>query len=199
MAVVAVVAVEQNHSQQRFHSFAFPSPADIACTESDFSTICSLVQLAGLDTILSAGGPFTIFLPNDDAFDNLDPDLIDFLTDNANREVLEEVLLNHVVAATDPVFEADLVCEEAVPKLSGETTTTVCDGGNVFQVGQGNLALNDLFPQVVDTDTEACNGVVHEVNNVILPQSVADLLDALEDGDSPDFVEPACSPNIGKK
>ncbi|KAL3924427.1 MAG: hypothetical protein SGILL_001056, partial [Bacillariaceae sp.] len=172
----------------------------------DFSIICSLVQTAGLDAALSEGGPITIFLPNDNAFVNLGEDLVDLLTANENRLVLEEVLLNHVVASQSVVLEADLDCDASVPMLSGETTSTICVTGDVFQIGVGNLALQDeeLLPQIVDTDTTACNGVVHEVSNLILTQSVADLVDEAEGGgdddddddDSPDMVEPACSPNI---
>jgi uncharacterized surface protein with fasciclin (FAS1) repeats len=180
--------------------------ADVACSSDEFSTICSLVQTAGLATALGEGGPLTIFLPNNDAFTNLGQDLVDLLTAEENRITLEEVLLNHVVTSESVVLAADLECDGTVPMLSGETTTTICVAGDIFQIGQGNIALNqdeDLLPQIVATDTDACNGVVHEVSNVILPQSVADLVDGVDgddnDEDNPDVVEPACSPNLGKK
>lgn len=187
-----------------------PSIDAIACTTPEFSTACELFEVSGLDSTLGGGGPFTIFLPDNDGFSNLGQDLVDFLTDRANRAVLEEVLLNHAADSETVILSKNLACGETVLMLSGETTSTVCvnSTGSIFQLGQGNLGLSqgaDLLPKIGQADILACNGVVHQVSNVILSQSIADMVtDRDEDdtdgngGGGPDQTEPDCSPNIGE-
>jgi uncharacterized surface protein with fasciclin (FAS1) repeats len=185
-----------------------PSITDIACTTDEFSTACALLEAAGLDLTLDAGGPFTIFLPNNEGFSNLGQDLIDLLLDAENAATLEEVLLNHVLDSETVVLSEDLVCDVAVPMLSGETTTTICveRTEDILQLGQGNLALNqdeELLPNIVEADILTCNGVVHQISNVILPQSIADLVTDSDQEDEigsgePNLTEPECTPNIGE-
>jgi uncharacterized surface protein with fasciclin (FAS1) repeats len=180
-----------------------------------------LIDAAGLDSTLDSGGPFTIFLPNNDGFSNLGQDLIDFLTETANVGILEELILNHAVDSETLVLSTLLTCGDTILMLSGETTTTVCveRTGDIFQLGQGNLALDqdeEFLPQIVEPDTLACNGALHQISNVILSQSIADIVtdlnqdedgddddddsddDDSDDDDDPDLVEPGCTPNIGE-
>ena len=75
--------------------------AEIACTTPDFSTLCSLVVEAGLDDDLSEG-LWTVFAPNDEAFEKADLSDIDDISD---------VLLFHTVA-NDKLYLDDLTCSE---------------------------------------------------------------------------------------
>jgi uncharacterized surface protein with fasciclin (FAS1) repeats len=190
-----------------------PTITDITCSTPEFSTACSLLDAAGLDTTLNRGGPFTIFLPNNDGFANLGQDLIDYLTEMANVAILEEIILNHAVDSETVVLSKRLTCGDSVLMLSGETTTTVCveRTGDIYQVGQGNLALDqddELLPQILEPDILACNGVVHQISNVILSQSIADVVTNLNENgdddddnevvDNPNPIESGCAPNIGK-
>jgi hypothetical protein len=88
-----------------------------------------------------------------------------------------DVLLFHAVADM-AVASTDLVCDGFVTMANGKDSQTVCDDETevVFQVGQDNLP--DQLPAIIATDVEACNGVIHIVDNVMLP-----------DGTFPDLTE----------
>ena len=126
--------------------------------------MCEAVVAAGLDEALSdPEASLTVFAPNNAAFEAI-ADVLPTLT----PEQVEFVLLYHVVDGV--VLSDDLVCEADVTMLNGLNTTTECvNGDGIFQVGGGNSALN--APRIISTDIEACNGVIHVVDNVILPPS----------------------------
>jgi hypothetical protein len=103
----------------------------------------------------------TVFAPNDAAFEAIS-EVLPELTDDE----IQFVLLYHV--ADGEVSVVDLVCESEVEMINGLFTETQClDDGSIFQVGTGNTALN--APRIIQVDIEACNGVIHVIDNVILP------------------------------
>lgn len=63
---------------------------------------------------------------------------------------------------------------------NGKISRTICAGVDIFQKGAGNP--RDTMPQIVETDIEACNGVVHVVNQAMLPIELG--LDAPTDVDT---------------
>ncbi|KAL3917851.1 MAG: hypothetical protein SGILL_004519 [Bacillariaceae sp.] len=83
-------------------------------------------------------------------------------------DTILDVLLFHAVAET-AVASTDLVCDGFVTMANGKDSQTICDeeAGTIFQVGEDNLP--DLLPQIIATDIEACNGLIHVVDNVMLP------------------------------
>lgn len=93
-----------------------------------------------------------------------------FLGPNGNL-FLTEILLTHVVG--QELSERDLKCSRIIQMLNGEETATECrrvaNTGRVkkFQVGGGNTVRN--LAKIINPDNIASNGVVHIVNNVILP------------------------------
>ena len=105
-------------------------------------------------------GLWTVFAPTNTAFDNAPPFSADTDTD------IEEVLLGHVIANAEIKFE-DLVCTEKIEMTNGKNTRTVCQNGTTYQNGRGND--DERRPEIIDINIEACNGVVHVVNEVILP------------------------------
>ena len=126
------------------------------------ASLRAAVKAAGLDGTLDTGGPFTVFAPTDDAFGNLPAGTVEGLLDDL--DALTDILLFHVVEGR--VFANDLSCGTRVKMVNGDFSLTKCVHGNVFQRGPGNTQLK---PKIVDVDIEACNGVVHVVNNVLLP------------------------------
>mmetsp|Transcript_16067 Transcript_16067/g.39614 ORF Transcript_16067/g.39614 Transcript_16067/m.39614 type:complete len:262 (-) Transcript_16067:106-891(-) len=149
--------------------------AGIACSTPGFEILCSLVVAAGLDDDLASPGPFTVFAPTNNAFTNfLDatginiPDPIP--PNDPLLGTITNILLYHVVSGE--VLKSDLVCDAAVPTLLGKDSQTQClnvDMGeqSFFQIGDATLPL--LPPQIVMFDIRATNGIIHVVNNVILP------------------------------
>eukprot|EP00529_Nitzschia_sp_RCC80_P035964 CAMPEP_0113504140 /NCGR_PEP_ID=MMETSP0014_2-20120614/34558_1 /TAXON_ID=2857 /ORGANISM="Nitzschia sp." /LENGTH=167 /DNA_ID=CAMNT_0000399233 /DNA_START=905 /DNA_END=1409 /DNA_ORIENTATION=+ /assembly_acc=CAM_ASM_000159 len=166
-----------------------PTIAEIACGLDDFSTLCAAVVAAGLDGALAGDGPFTVFAPTNEAFAALPDGTVEFLVSPEGIPTLTDILLYHVVSGA--FFAEDLVTP-AVCAGGGDVglTTTLlekdvrticchsCDPAEkIFVKGAGNPregngsanANQDIWPQLVATDVEACNGVIHVVNNVILP------------------------------
>ncbi len=141
----------------------YPSAtADIACSTPGFETLCSAVKAANLAETLSGEGTFTVFAPTNDAFERLPEAVVALLED---VEVLENVLLYHVVL--EELFSTDLECSELVMMANERDTRTICKNNKIFQKGAGNT--DDDKPQIIGVDIEACNGVIHIVDEVILP------------------------------
>ena len=136
--------------------------AEIACGLGDFSTLCSAVQLAELDVVLS-DGQFTVFAPTNQAFEELGSTLDAVLAD---KDLLADILLFHVVS-NKVIFEDDLECTHVTHMANGKDSRHVCVGGDVFQKGGGNPRSD--MPKIVNTDIGACNGVIHVVDEVMLP------------------------------
>merc|ERR1740130_2368143 len=83
--------------------------------------------------------------------------------------LLREILLTHIY---DRELRFDqLGCKTAYNMESGQKTTTQClslnTTENKFQIGEGNQPQN--FPRIVQKNMEASNGIIHEVNSIILP------------------------------
>lgn len=96
------------------------------------------------------------------AFANLGSSLDTVL---ANNDLLTDILLCHAVE--DVVYSTDLECSSTVSMANGETTRTVCEEDGIYLYGKGNDM--NAMPLIVLVDIEACNGVIHAVDEVILP------------------------------
>jgi uncharacterized surface protein with fasciclin (FAS1) repeats len=66
------------------------------------------------------------------------------------------------------ILSDDLKCGESVHMTNGEDTSTRCKNGSFFQKGEGNT--KDDMPEIVGPDILACNGVIHVIDEVILPE-----------------------------
>ena len=133
---------------------------DVA-VDGGFTTLVTAVQAAGLVDTLSGDGPFTVFAPTDEAFAALPEGTLDGLL--ADTDALTAVLTYHVVPGK--VLAADVVGLSSATSVQGEDIAIAVDGGNV--VLNGNAT-------VTATDVEAGNGVVHVIDQVILPPSIAE-------------------------
>ncbi|WP_299024088.1 fasciclin domain-containing protein [uncultured Thermanaerothrix sp.] len=158
---------------------ATPAPrtiVDIAVADGRFSTLVTALQAAGLVETLAGEGPFTVFAPTDEAFAKLPKETLESLLKPANKDQLIKVLTYHVVAGK--VMAADVVKLSEAQTVAGEPVSIKVEGNKVF--------VNDA--QVILTDIEASNGVIHVIDTVILPPSMTaeakkDIVDiAVEDG-----------------
>jgi len=131
---------------------------DVAVTDGRFTTLVAAVQAAELVETLSGEGPFTVFAPTDDAFAALPAGTLDSLLLPENKQALTDILLYHVVAGK--VMAADVVGLTSAPTVLGADITIAVRDGNVF--------LNDTV-QVIITDIETSNGVIHVIDAVLLP------------------------------
>eukprot|EP00532_Pseudo-nitzschia_australis_P003110 CAMPEP_0168185936 /NCGR_PEP_ID=MMETSP0139_2-20121125/14131_1 /TAXON_ID=44445 /ORGANISM="Pseudo-nitzschia australis, Strain 10249 10 AB" /LENGTH=370 /DNA_ID=CAMNT_0008107843 /DNA_START=197 /DNA_END=1309 /DNA_ORIENTATION=+ len=130
--------------------------ADFACSNPRFTVLCALLTESGLVDDLS-DGMWTVFAPNNQAFDDAPPFLAE--TD------INFILQGHVVANEAIRFE-DLNCTETIEMLNSKKTRTVCKKGATFQNGVDND--DQVRPEIVANNIEACNGIVHVIDQVIL-------------------------------
>jgi uncharacterized surface protein with fasciclin (FAS1) repeats len=131
---------------------------DIAVADGRFTTLVAAVTAADLVETLSGEGPFTVFAPTDDAFAALPAGTVDSLLLPENKQQLTDILLYHVVSGK--VMAADVVTLTSAPTVLGKDVTITVKDGKVF--------LNDTV-QVIITDIEASNGVIHVIDAVLLP------------------------------
>jgi len=137
------------------------------CSKTELSVLCENASMIGsipggseLLQFLSEG-VYTFFIPNNEAAASLIAG-IDLTDIGAIINIFEYHLI-----PDSKVFEKDLECDTEVTMKNGQTTTTECAGENFFQVGDGNTG---ELPQIVETDILTCTGVVHIVNQPILPE-----------------------------
>lgn len=124
-----------------------------------FETLVAAVQAAELVDTLSGDGPFTVFAPTDEAFAALPAGLVDALLLPENIEVLQQILTYHVVSGA--VFAADVTTGD-VATVEGSTIA--------LEVSDAGVTVNGA--NVVTADVEASNGVIHVIDQVIVPESV---------------------------
>ena len=136
---------------------------DLAVADGRFTTLVSAVQAAGLVDTLKSEGPFTVFAPTDEAFAALPAGTLDSLLQPENKQQLTDILLYHVVPGK--VMAADVV------GLDGQSAETALEGKSInIKVDGDKVILNDTV-NVILTDIETSNGVIHVIDAVLLPPS----------------------------
>lgn len=132
---------------------------EIAAADERFTTLVAAVQAAGLAETLSGEGPFTVFAPTNDAFAALPEGTVDTLLLPENKQQLVDILTYHVVPGK--VTAADVVNLDEADTVLGQPVSIRTDMGKVY--------INDA--EVLITDIEASNGVIHVIDSVILPEA----------------------------
>ncbi len=131
---------------------------DTAVAAGGFETLVAAVTAAGLVDTLKGEGPFTVFAPSDEAFAALPEGTVESLLEDPEG-ALTDILLFHVVPGK--VMAADVV------GLDGQQVETV--GGNSFTVSlDGDKVMVD-GSNVIATDIETSNGVIHVIDSVLIP------------------------------
>ena len=157
---------------------------DIAAADGRFQTLVTAVQAAGLEDTLRGEGPFTVFAPTDDAFAALPPGTVPSLLNDV--PALSEILLYHVVPGS--VYAEQVVDLASAPTAQGQPVVVTVSGGNVF--------INDA--QVIITDIQATNGVIHVIDTVITPPT-NNIVEALqEDGRFSTLLTAATAAGLGE-
>lgn len=129
---------------------------DVATEAGSFKTLLTAATAAGLVDTLKGEGPFTVFAPTDEAFAALPAGTLDGLL--KDPEALKQILLYHVVSG-----------KVTADKVVGLTSADSVAGPAIkIAVVDGKVMLNDSAT-VVTTDIETKNGVIHVIDQVILP------------------------------
>lgn len=144
--------------------------AENAPNASNLTTLVAAAQAAGLVETLGTAGPFTVFAPDNAAFEALPAGTVDNLLMPENKEMLSKILLSHVVpanATSEAAMQmiADDGGEHHVTTASGDALTLRMDGDNITILDEsGNTAT------VTQADVMQANGVVHVIDKVLIPK-----------------------------
>lgn len=147
----------------------------VVCEDPDFSILCGSLEITGLAELLKTG-TWTMFAPNNEAFLKLPPAYVQLVT--SDDDALSRLLLLHV-AKDQVLYKDDLPCvagENLIEMANGKDTRTLCKDiaprvpVPKYQKGRSNPREN--APEFVAFDLEACNGVVHELDGVMLHQKI---------------------------
>ena len=147
---------------------------DFVCGNDRLEFLCYAINkdnFEAIESLLDSSGTYTLFAPTDNAFDRLGDDKIRELFDG-DASKLKEVLLYQISNKT--YFGNELTCDNKIDTELGDSsndfTRTECDNGIKFQVGNGNDEYDkEKWPMIIEMDIVTCNGVVHLIDNVILP------------------------------
>ncbi|MGP3777520.1 fasciclin domain-containing protein [Halanaerobium saccharolyticum] len=139
------------------HLKSGPDVLDVALEADDFNTLVTAVIEADLVRALKGDGPFTVFAPTDAAFAALPEGTLENLL--ADQEQLANILLYHVVSGK--------VMAEDVVTMDGAMVETLLGEEIEISIEDGMVYINEA--QVVITDIEASNGVIHVIDTVLVP------------------------------
>jgi uncharacterized surface protein with fasciclin (FAS1) repeats len=130
---------------------------DTAIAAGQFGTLVAAVQAAGLVDVLKGDGPFTVFAPTDEAFAALPAGTVENLLKPENKDQLVAILTYHVVPGK--IMSAD---------IAGKTAEVTTVQGSDISVNAMNGVMVDKAT-VVAADIEADNGVIHVIDQVVMP------------------------------
>jgi uncharacterized surface protein with fasciclin (FAS1) repeats len=133
---------------------------EVAEKAGSFTILLKALEAAGLTAVLQGEEFFTVFAPTDAAFKELPQDALQDLLKPENKEVLVEILTYHVVKGK--VLSRDLKTGK-VTSLQGDPIIVKVDP-------KTGVSVNDA--KVTQADIQAPNGVIHEIDTVMLPPSL---------------------------
>jgi transforming growth factor-beta-induced protein len=158
--VVAANVAASNGVIHVLDGVMLPAEADVvelAAANGNFTTLVAALKAAGLVETLEGAGPFTVFAPTDAAFAKLPAGTVASLLEPANKAKLVEILKLHVVSGR--VYSDAVVKAGSANSLQGQALTITMRDGKVL-VGKAPVSAADL---------SASNGVVHVIDEVLLP------------------------------
>ncbi len=127
--------------------------AETVISDSTLKTFADALKNSDLVETLGEGGPFTLFVPDDDAFAKVN--LADMLND---KKKLKETVTYHVLEGK--FMASEVMTMEHVHTMNIKALT--------IRVKDGNILIDN--GKIIKTDIECSNGVIHVVDAVFLPQ-----------------------------
>ncbi|MEP5945574.1 MAG: fasciclin domain-containing protein, partial [Balneola sp.] len=130
------------------------------------STLATAVEAADLEATFQSEGPYTVFAPTNEAFENLPEGVLNELLKPENKEKLVAVLTYHVVPG-------EVMSDDVTKTMKAKTI----QGSNASIKSNGESVMIENA-EVVKADMDASNGVVHVIDEVILPPSIKKALNS---------------------
>ena len=130
---------------------------ETAASAGNFNTLLTAAKAAGLAGALSGHDQLTVFAPTDEAFAKVDPQLLETLLRPENKEALATILKFHVVPGR--VNAADAYDLRSAGSLAGQRLSLDFQADNPMIENA----------RVVATDIQCSNGVIHVIDEVMIP------------------------------
>jgi uncharacterized surface protein with fasciclin (FAS1) repeats len=130
--------------------------ADLAAKYPEISTFLLLVRTSQLNDLFDGTGPYTIFVPNNEAFNKYGKDKIDKLMKPENHDQLSDFVLYHFIPGK---YSSKTLKTTALSTLEGKKVEITVENGQVKVNGA----------KVVRFDLEGKNGIIHVIDSVLLP------------------------------
>jgi len=140
--------------------------AELVGQNENLTVFTEAIEKAGLaQAVLSEGGPYTVFAPDDAAFEALGNQTLTTIFNDT--EMLDALLMHHVVEGNYTV--EDLM---AAANTTGNMTTLDTLAGNTINVTavDGNLTIENAT--IVTADVAAENGIVNVIDRVLVPEGL---------------------------
>jgi len=149
--------------------------SEMVAENQDLSTLMKALKAADLFDTLNGDGPYTVFAPTNEAFNNLPPGKLDELLKPENKEKLAKILKYHVVSGE--LYASDLEDGQMLETLEGNKIKVSLDADSM---DDENMEADDDSSTTVKVDNAnvttkdlvATNGVIHIIDGVIMPSDV---------------------------
>ncbi|MCF8239042.1 MAG: fasciclin domain-containing protein [Saprospiraceae bacterium] len=143
---------------------------DNAVNSKDHTTLVAAVKAAGLVSTLKGKGPFTVFAPVNDAFENLPEGTVATLLQPESKATLTSVLTYHVVSGN---WDSKALMK-AIKKGGGTASLTTVNGGTLRASMNGpmNIILTDatgMVAHITTYDVRQSNGIIQVIDKVLMP------------------------------
>jgi uncharacterized surface protein with fasciclin (FAS1) repeats len=141
-----------------------------AVNSKDHTTLVAAVKAAGLVETLMSKGPFTVFAPTNDAFENLPAGTVETLLNHENKKMLTTILTYHVVAgklSSDDIIKLIKAGKgtAVLSTVSGGKLTAMLNGTNIMLKDENGNTAN-----ITVANVNQSNGVIHVLDAVVTPK-----------------------------
>lgn len=127
---------------------------DTATSNKDFSTLVDAIKRAHLEDALKGNKEYTVFAPNNEAFDKMSKE--EFQEILQNEKELQNILKYHLIPGK--VWSKDIEDKE-YKTVQGENIRV--------NTKKGGVKVNDS--NVIKTDIETSNGIIHVIDEPLVP------------------------------
>jgi len=172
VAALSLSACDDNRNSAEPASEAAAEAAGdetLATGLGDNAKFAAAIKAAGLEAALAGPTPYTVLVPNDAAFDKLPAGAVDTLMKPEARKELTAVLTNHILPGT--MLAADI--GKAIDAGGGRTQIATLGGGTLTATRSGDkIVFADAAgtrSNVLGADVERSNGVIHQIDAVLMP------------------------------
>lgn len=129
-----------------------------ALNANNVTTVVAAVKAAGLVDTLRSPGPFTVFAPDNAAFEKLPAGTVETLLKPENKDKLTAILTHHVVAGA-ALNTSELKNGQVLTTVNGTKLTVKIEGGQIW-VGNAKIITPDVISK---------NGTTHVIDTVLIP------------------------------